>query len=325
LDKPADELIGRNFRDFPGTPEQLIDQIEAATQDGQNRTWVGTDNAAGTFLRDREFRIYPVLNRLGHPEQIIIFAQNVADRHRWQASLFRSANLAAVGQLAGSVAHQINNPLTVIMTNSQLLMLDVTPETNVYRLATAIFNAGERINQRVANLQEFSNQEKFLYTETDLVSTVEEALALVSRPLRKAQIKINKQYQAQPRLIASASHLKLVWINLLLNAHDAVVNYARQPEISISVRMQTSDTVEISISDNGAGLSPQAQAQLFQPFFSTKPAGQAIGLGLYAVHEIVELHQGLISVHSNPDKGATFTVLLPITAHQPDSKTKNLT
>jgi nitrogen-specific signal transduction histidine kinase/CheY-like chemotaxis protein len=264
--RSADELIGQDLGKLPGPPPELINQIKAATRDGKNRTWIGAADTGGTFLKDREFRIYPVQNRLGRPEQIIIFAQNVAEQRRWQASLFRSANLAAVGRLAGSVAHQINNPLTVTMINSQLLMLESASDTNSYQLARAIYNAGERIQQRVAYLQEFSNQEVFHFNETDLISTVEEALALVSRPLRRAKITVNKNYQARPLLNASASHLKLVWINLLLNAYDAVVNYTQQPEISISISMPTPDQVSISISDNGVGLSEQEQTHLFQPF-----------------------------------------------------------
>jgi signal transduction histidine kinase len=240
----------------------------------------------------------------------------VAERQRWQASVFRSANLAAVGQLAGSVAHQINNPLTVTMTNSQLLMLEFPPGSEIYQLAQGVFKAGQRIQQSVANLQDISSQEQYNFTETNLTDTLDDALALVSHSLRKAKVHITKDFQVQPILKASAGQLKLVWINLLLNALDAVATTTDPPQISISTATSVNNEVEVCIADNGLGFSPQQQKRLFQPFFSTKPTGHAVGLGLYAAQAIIERHGGRISVSSQVGEGAAFTVTLPLNPTQ---------
>ena len=138
------------------------------------------------------------------------------------------------------------------------------------------------------------------------------ALALVIRSLKKANIKIINDYQAQPMLTASVSHLKLVWINLLLNARDAMTNLPRQPQITISTRFVSERMVKVVITDNGTGIAAKDLDQLFRPFFTTKPLGKALGLGLYSAHAIVERHNGQIKVSSVPNVATTFEVILPL-------------
>lgn len=307
-------LIGKSYLSLTwakAAPE-LLNQIKESLKSGQETTWISPENEDVPYLKDREFRIYPIRNRIGQIEQVVVFAQDVSERRRWQASLFRSANLAAVGQLAGSVAHQINNPLTVTMTNSQLLMLDTDPQSELYELAAGILKAGERIQNIVTNLLEFSNQERYFFVQTDLIDTIEGALALVIRSIKKANIELIKDYQAQPVLSASISHLKLVWVNLLLNARDAVIDRAEQPQITISTRTISQREVKVAITDNGIGLDDKAMEQLFRPFFTTKPIGKALGLGLYSAHAIIERHRGLIRAYSQPGVTTTFEVILPL-------------
>jgi signal transduction histidine kinase/DNA-binding response OmpR family regulator len=308
------ELVGKSYPslDWTKSAPGLLGRIKESLESGRETTWISPENENDPYLKDREFRIYPILNRLAHIEQVVVFAQDVSERRRWQASLFRSANLAAVGQLAGSVAHQINNPLTVTMTNSQLLLLDVDPDSERQDLTAGILKASERIQNIVANLLEFSNQEQYFFVETDLIDTIEGALALVIRSLRKARIRVVKDYQAQPMLPASVSHLKLVWINLLLNARDAVVDYAEQPQITISTVAISEREVKVGITDNGVGLKEADFDHLFRPFYTTKPVGKALGLGLYSAHAIIERHRGEIKATSLPGVATTFEVLLPL-------------
>jgi signal transduction histidine kinase/DNA-binding response OmpR family regulator len=308
------QLIGQSYLalGWPKTAPQLLDQIKESLKTGRETTWISPENESDPYLKDREFRIYPIRNRAAQTQQVVVFAQDVSERRRWQASLFRSANLAAVGQLAGSVAHQINNPLTVTMTNSQLLMLDTDPKSELHDLASGIFKAGERIQNIVTNLLEFSNQERYFFVQADLIETIEGALALVVRSLEKAQIKLIKDYQVRPMLSASVSHLKLVWINLLLNARDAVTDHAKQPQITISTRAISEREVKVAITDNGVGVTEKEMEQLFRPFFTTKPTGKGLGLGLYSAHAIIERHHGTIKASSQPGLATTFEVMLPL-------------
>jgi signal transduction histidine kinase len=220
--------------------------------------------------------------------------------------------LAAVGQLAGSVAHQINNPLTIAMANSQLIMLEASDESESHTLAVDILKATERIQSIVKNLLEFSNQETYFFVETDLITTLDDALALVMRSLKKINIRVVKDYQASPRLSASVSHLKLVWMNLLLNARDALTDHNDRPQITISTQMLSEREVKVLFADNGVGIPSENLEQIFRPFFTTKSVGKALGLGLYSAHTIVEQHNGRISADSRPDTGTTIEIILPL-------------
>lgn len=309
-----DELIGTSCLtlDWTRAAPELLACIKESLEKGRETTWNSPENETEPYLKDREFRIYPIRNRIGHIEQVVVFGQDVSERRRWQASLFRSANLAAVGQLAGSVAHQINNPLTITMANSQLLLLEIKANSEAYGLANDILKAGMRIQKIIENLLEFSNQETYFFVEADLIETIEGALALVTRPLKKDRVELVKNYEVRPRLSASVSHLKLVWMNLLLNARDAVVGYTTQPVVTIATQAVSEREVKVTITDNGCGIAEKDFERLFRPFFTTKPVGKALGLGLYSAHTIIERHRGQINAYSRPGVATTFEVILPL-------------
>jgi two-component system NtrC family sensor kinase len=309
-----EELVGKSCLslDWAKAAPELLERIKESLETGRETTWISSENETEPYLKDREFRIYPIRNRIAQIEQVVIFGQDVSERRRWQASLFRSANLAAVGQLAGSVAHQINNPLTITMANSQLLLREIDPNTEAYELASGTLKAGERIQKIVENLLGFSNQETYFFVEADLIETIEGALALVARPLQKDRVELIKNYEARPKLSASVSHLKLVWMNLLLNARDASVGFTDHPQITISTQAASEREVKVVIMDNGVGIAEKDFERLFRPFFTTKPVGKALGLGLYSAHAIIERHQGQINVFSQPGVVTTFEVILPL-------------
>lgn len=310
----SEELIGKSCLSLTwaqAAPE-LLERITESLETGRETTWISLENETEPYLKDREFRIYPIRNRIGHIEQVIVFGQDVSERRRWQASLFRSANLAAVGQLAGSVAHQINNPLTITMANSQLLLLEIQAKSEAYELANDILKAGTRIQKIIENLLEFSNQETYFFVEADLVETIEGALALVTRSLKKDRVELVKNYAVCPKLAASVSHLKLVWMNLLLNARDAVVGFTERPQVVISTEAVSEREVKVAITDNGCGIAEKDFERLFRPFFTTKPVGKALGLGLYSAHAIIERHHGQINAYSQPGVSTTFEVILPL-------------
>lgn len=309
-----DQFIGKDYLSLGWTASapELLERIKESLQTGRETTWIPPESETNAYLKDREFRIYPIRDRLAQIEQVIVFAQDVSERRRWQASLFRSANLVAVGQLAGSIAHQINNPLTIAMANSQLILLEARQYGEIYDLSDSILKATERIQEIVQNLLEFSNQETYLFVEIDLIENIEGALALVGRPLKKVKIQVINDYQARPRLVASGSHLKLVWMNLLLNARDALIDYADQPQIVIATQMASDREVKVTITDNGRGITKENFEQLFRPFFTTKPVGKALGLGLYSAHTIIDRHNGQIKAASQPGAATTFEVILPL-------------
>jgi signal transduction histidine kinase len=125
-------------------------------------------------------------------------------------------------------------------------------------------------------------------------------------------VELIRNYEVRPRLSASVSHLKLVWMNLLLNARDAVVGYTDQPVVTISTEAVAERTIKVAITDNGCGIAEKDFERLFRPFFTTKPVGKAVGLGLYSAHAIIERHRGQINVYSQSGVATTFEVILPL-------------
>ncbi len=286
--------------------------VQLSLMNEQEQSWpsqASTPNR-GPFA-DRDVHIYPIISTRGPARRAIIFAQDVSEMRQLQASLFRSANLVAIGQLAASIAHEINNPLTVTIGNAQLLQLDIDKSDPRYELTERIVQSGMRMRRIVQNLLDFSNQESYQFAWVELDETVEGALMLIAHPLRKDNIRVLKEMQGLPRVYASANHLKLVWMNLLLNARDAI--HARNGEGEIRIKAESlGDNVRICITDNGGGIPPDHFEHLFRPFFTTKPPGKGLGLGLYTCHTIVSRHQGQIHVESQAGQGTTVCVTLPI-------------
>lgn len=268
---------------------------------------------------NRDVRTYPIFKENEQVSQVIIFAQDVSEKRRLQASLFRSANLASIGQLASSVAHEINNPLTVVIANSQIMQMDATPEDPNLPLIEYILDAGMRIQRIVQNLLDFSTQERYEWSRTDIESTIDDALTLIAAPLRKGKIEVIKHIEDLPLIKASSSHLKLLWMNLLLNARDAITANDRPGVVEIIATQPDANTIQIQITDNGPGIPPQYLSNLFLPFFTTKPPGKSPGLGLYTCRTIVERHQGQIDICNRPQGlGAVATVTLPVKMSEPE-------
>lgn len=262
---------------------------------------------------ERDVRTYPIFGADDSVNQVIIFAQDVSEKHQLQATLFRSANLAAVGQLASSIAHEINNPLTVIIANTQILQMDADPANPDSALIDYVLDAGLRIQHIVQNLLDFSTQESYEWEEVDVETTIDDALTLIAAPLRKGKIEVVKRLAALPSIVASANHLQLIWMNLLQNAREAIAQTEHAGIIEISAFQPTPDVVQIAIADNGVGIAKENLERLFRPFFTTKPPGQGPGLGLYTCRTIVQHHHGTIDVQNNPNgRGAIATVTLPV-------------
>lgn len=228
-----------------------------------------------------------------------------------EASLLRFASLVAVGQLASSIAHQLNNPLAVTIGNAQLLQLDTDESDPNYELIEPIVEASLRMRRIVQSLLDFSSQENYQFDWVELEETVEDALTLIAHPLGKDNIQVVKHMKELPTIYASANHLKLVWMNLLLNARDAIL--ARKGDGQIRIEAQDSDDrVTVHIADDGVGIPPDHFEHLFRPFFTTKSQDGRLGLGLYTCHTIISHHQGQIHIESQPDQGTTVCVTLPI-------------
>jgi len=313
LNCPHDNLIGKNV--------DWIDQGYAASAAAAIRERLAQ---AGTLTYESIYRrkdgsTFPVeisaklvQAHNGGAEAMQFFIRDVTELRTAQAQLIRAARLSAVGELAAGVAHQINNPLTTVIADAQLLVKALPPDHPGYSSAAAIFQAGWRAQRVVQRLLNFSRPDELAFTPTDLNESIMEAIDLISAYFERDGIKVQVNLaKTLPSIQANGHQLEEVWINLLMNARDALNDI--QPAIITVASEMCDGYVEVKVSDNGHGIPAASRAQIFTPFFTTKEQGRGNGLGLSVCQTIVRNHSGEISFESHEGKGTTFLVRLPRT------------
>ncbi len=278
--------------------------LEARNTQRSERRFTGSDEAS-----DWEISTYPIRDEDERVIQAILLEQDVTERRRLESILTQSEKLAAIGQLAAGVAHEINNPLTAIIANSQILHRELPANSDLQESVDLIARAGARAAQVVRNLLDFARKEEYHLGLTDLNETVSRALELVQHEILARGVHLEFAPDPElPPMLASQDHLQSVWLNLLLNAIDSL---DKSPgEIKITTR-RVGGEVHISVTDNGKGIPPDRLPRIFEPFYTTKAAGRGTGLGLSVSHRIIKQHGGRIGVESQVGVGSVFTVMLP--------------
>ena len=257
-----------------------------------------------------EISIYPIRSESGEALQAIVFGQDVTDKRRLEASLAQSEKLAAVGQLAAGVAHEINNPLAAIIANTQLLQRELPPDDERQESISLIARAGDRAMRVVRSLLDFARQERYEFTPTDLNASIRSATTLIEHQLVALSATLVCDLANDlPPIQASLDHLQGMWLNLLLNARDAL--NGEKGEIRVTTR-RVGNEIHVAVTDTGMGIAPEHVSRIFDPFYTTKAPGRGTGLGLSACQRIVKQHGGSVRVDSQAGQGTAFTVILPI-------------
>lgn len=277
--------------------------------------WLGDDH----LPREWEVSAYPIPGKQISSARAVLVWQDKTEERRLESSLMQAGKLAAIGQLAAGVAHEINNPLTAINANAQMLKMVMPVEDENFESVDLIVRAGERAAKVVRGLLDFARQEQYSFTTGTIEESIQEALDLVNYQLQSAQITVTRDIDKNlPPVVASWEHLKSVWLNLLLNARDALLhtNEARQLEV-VGRLDKEGQTVQVVMHDNGKGMTSAETLHIFEPFYTTKGPGQGTGLGLATCHRIIEQHGGEITVASIVGEGTTFNITLPV--QRPDA------
>ena len=226
-----------------------------------------------------------------------------------ERELLHKEKLASMGQLAAGVAHELNNPLSTILLYSDVMYKDA-PEGDPRREdLKMIIDEAYRCKVIVADLLNFARHQEVLAQDTDLGRLVDEVITKVAHRSRFEKIEIAREFSPDlPTIQADPAQLQQVFINLLNNAADAM----QGGTITVSGRQLDAGAVEVRVADTGTGIAPENMDKLFTPFFTTKPVGKGTGLGLSIVYGIIKMHRGQIHVESQPGKGTTIVISLPI-------------
>lgn len=302
---------------------QDIDTAESAAQAPERIRDILTGKRLEVQMKHRrkDGTVFPVEVRAGLLEiegrkYILAFDRDVSVRNQTESALQRSRQLAMVGQMAAGLAHEIKNPLAGIKVSMEVLMNELTLSSEDKAIFARTVGEVQRIESLLKNLLNYARTPRPVFSRIDLNQQLENAMKNAALLLksqeyaaihRKGLAFVRKFDSTLPMVQADSGQMQQVILNLLLNAMEAT---PAGGTITVSTRSGRFGTVEVVIADTGKGLSEEACAKVFEPFYTTKPKGS--GLGLAITRRLVEQHHGEIEVVSVLGHGAVFTITLPV-------------
>jgi PAS domain S-box-containing protein len=313
---PAD-LMGKSVDDLENTSAELA-TLYRTVATGQSSL---TSCEYGSRHRDGSWRTMlgvasPLLDAEGKPAGVIISVRDVTTEKKLEQQIIQSERLAAMGQMIGGFAHELNNPLTSILGMAELLQEGETTEASRKQISI-LHKEARRAAEIVQNLQYFARPPAPGRSQVNLNELVQRTVQMQAYPLRKSNISVDFTPEpAIPAIVADPNQLMQVFLNLLLNAEQAIREIRDKGTIRVRIGRDP-DSVWIVFQDDGPGIAPENLPHIFDPFFTTKRPGRGTGLGLSICKTVLREHGGNIDVASAPGGGAVFTITLPVTAAQP--------
>ncbi|HEX9110555.1 MAG TPA: PAS domain S-box protein [Terriglobales bacterium] len=307
-----ERLMGTKIEEAKDTSPELVElyrtvasgksslassEYAAQHQDGSWRTMLGMAS--------------PLLDAEGKPAGVIVSVRDITVEKKLEQQVIQSERLAAMGQMIGGFAHELNNPLTSILGMAELLQESETSESARKQLGI-LHQQARRAAEIVQNLQYFARPPAPGRSQVNLSELIQRTVHLQTYPLRKSNITVDFLPEpAMPAIIADPNQLMQVFLNLLLNAEQAIRE--NRDKGTIRVRMgRNPDSVWIVFQDDGPGIAPENLPHIFDPFFTTKRPGRGTGLGLSICKTLLREHGGNIEAATVPGGGAIFTITLPV-------------
>ena len=246
----------------------------------------------------------------------IVSVRDITVEKKLEQQIIQSERLAAMGQMIGGFAHELNNPLTSILGMSELLQEGEAPES-VRKQMVVLQQQARRAAEIVQNLMYFSRPPAPGKTPIDLGELVQRTLHLHAYSLRKNNITVDFLKETSvPAVSGDAHQLMQVFLNLILNSEQAMREVRDRGTLRIRIEKQEK-SVSVIFQDDGPGISPEILPNIFDPFYTTKRPGRGTGLGLSISKAILREHNGNVEATSGPGGGAVFTVTLPVAAGSP--------
>ncbi|MBE3040656.1 MAG: response regulator [Chloroflexi bacterium] len=307
LGLPAEQI-------WPNWPTQAVLSEPASTvYEGLVLTCAGEQ-------RTYNLHIYTITDDKDRPLNKVVLLIDTTERKRAEEESRRlrekaeiSSRLAAVGEMAAGIAHEINNPLTGVLGFSQLLAEKQDLPAGIKKELKIIVDGSNRVKDIVKRMLTFARQTEPMRTGTSMNELIGATLDLRRYVLTTANIEVIRHLDPNlPRLFVDPGEMQQVFLNLIVNAEYAMKKAHDRGTLTITTEKKD-DHIRISFKDDGIGMNEEVKAKLFHPFFTTKEVGEGTGLGLGLSRSIVLEHGGTIEAESQPGQGATFIITLPIT------------
>jgi PAS domain S-box-containing protein len=332
----AGSFVGRSLFDVYRDSPQIVEHARAALR-GEAFTTLVHLGASGFQY---ETRYTPVRGADGQVVEVIGVAIDITDRRRAEAALKHSEarlidadRLASLGTLAAGVAHEINNPLSYVLLNLDLVLREldaralgadaVVPCSDLVTRLREARRGVDRVRVIVQDLKAFSRVDTERRGPVDVRRVLDETLEVAANEIRH-RARLAREFADVPLVEANASRLGQVFLNLLLNAVQAIAEGdVEHNQITVSVSAGEGGRVVVAVRDTGAGIPEDILTRVFEPFFTTKPSGFGTGLGLSICHGIVTSLGGEITVESRIGDGSVFRVILPGVAAIDDARAES--
>ncbi|MHB8811355.1 MAG: ATP-binding protein, partial [Desulfobulbaceae bacterium] len=258
-----------------------------------------------------ETHFYPAFDDNGELKNVVCYAKDVTQQKQVEHRMQQAEKLVALGQLAAGVAHEINNPLGIILCYTNLLKDDFAGLPDKIDDLGIIEKHARNCQRIVQDLLSFARNQQTTKAPGSLNAAIEQVFFMVAGQLAKQGITVAQKLDPDiPPLEMDTEKMKQVFMNLFINSAQAIVNNG---EISIETNcIRAKGQVKIVVRDSGPGIPPEIQNKIFEPFFTTKGPQDGTGLGLSLSYGIVRDHDGEIYVQSKPGKGAAFVIVLPL-------------
>jgi len=323
-----EELMGTDFSNYFSNPEMARAGFKEAFQEGQVRDYP-------LELKHKDRRLTPVLynasifrDEAGEVKGLFVAARDIS---KWketedelrktidnlknsQNQLIQASKMSAVGTMTAGIAHELNNPMMGIINFIQYVLKHTDKDDKRYTVLEDAEREVRRASSIVQNLLSFSHMEEKGAEESqkegcDVV--IDRVIDLLAYRIESQNVTLHRHSdEGTPEIWMNANNIQQVFFNLINNALHAVEETEKK-EVSVDMR-RSGEFIEITVADSGVGIAPENLQKIFDLFYTTKPAGKGLGLGLSTSYSIIQAHRGEITCESKPGKGTTFKVLLPI-------------